>query len=460
MNNRIIETKQIDWQQAHWLQNTDLKELAPENFVKLKNSLKENSFVMPFHVWQEDDKIWILDGHHRQKALKALLDENIEVPKLLPATFIQCENIKDASKLVLLYSSSYAKMTQEGLHNFLEMYDLDITEFSDTLEIPDFSLPKYEQKYDVFDTEESAQNDEIVTLSDKVKILVVGGDMFRLGNHTLLCGDSLDAENIQKLLGEEKIRMLCTDPPYNLPTNFFANSGKTQHTDFAQASGEMSDEEFTEFLTKIMQRASEVSIDGALHFIFMDFRHIWHMCEAGKKVYGVVGPKQLCVWNKSIAANGSFYRAKHELCFIYKYGTAKHTSHLEMGEKFRSNVWDYQSINDWSSPDRERHGKDMDLGALKDHPTPKNSKMIADAILDVTNAGDNILELFSGSGTTIIAGEMTERKVFACEIEPKYVQSTIIRYYNFCQKNNKEFIFKHLNGNLEINDFLNENKFE
>jgi DNA modification methylase len=457
MQNRIIETKEIDWQKAHWLQNDDLKELSPENLTKLKNSLKENHFVMPFNVWQDGEKIWILDGHHRQKALKALFDEGFEVPNILPATFIRCENIQEASKLVLIYSSNYAQMTQEGLRNFLEMHDLDITEMTSYLEIADFSLPKYEQKFDVFGTEESAQNDEIVTLDDNVKILVNAGDMFQLGNHTLLCGDSLNTENIQKLLGGEKIRMLCTDPPYNLPTNFFANSGKTQHTDFAQASGEMSNEEFAEFLAKIMQLASEVSLDGALHFIFMDWRHTWHMGEASYKVYGSPIPKQMCVWNKSIAANGSFYRAKHELCFIYKYGTAKHTSHLEMGEKFRSNVWDYQSINDWSSPDRERHGKDTDLGALKDHPTPKNSKMIADAILDVTNENDNVLELFSGSGTTIIAGEMTNRKVFACEIEAKYVQSTIIRYYNFCQKNNKEFIFKHLNGDLQINDFLPEN---
>ncbi len=458
MQNRIIKTENIDWQKAKWLQNEDLKDISDENLLKLKNSLKENSFVMPFHVWEDGEGlIWILDGHHRQKALKALLADGVEIPNLLSATFIQCENLKEASKLVLVFSSSYAKMTQEGLHNFSELYDLDFSDFSHFLEIPDFSISKFEQKFDVFGTEESAQNDEVVTLSEETKILVVGGDMFRLGNHILLCGDSLDAENIKKLVGDEQIRMLCTDPPYNLPTDFFANSGKTQHTDFAQASGEMSDEEFVVFLSRIMERASEVSVDGALHFIFMDWRHSWHMGEASKRVYGSVIPKQMCVWNKSIAANGSFYRAKHELCFIYKHGTAKHTSHLELGDKFRTNVWDYQSINDWSSPDRERNGRDTELGPLKDHPTPKNSKMIADAILDVTNLGDNVLELFSGSGTTIIAGEMTERKVFACEIEPKYVQSTIIRYYNFCQKNHKEFIFEHLNGDLKIDNFLGEN---
>ncbi len=263
--------------------------------------------------------------------------------------------------------------------------------------------------------------------------------------------------------------------PYKLPANFFTNKDEKRHKDFAMGAGEMSDDEFVQFLSLIMQRAVDNTVNGSIHYIFMDWRHVWHMMEAGRRVYGSPIPKQLCVWNKDIMANGSFYRAKHELCFvfnshqakalwnndmldnggfyknneelvfIFKNGDAKHLSHLELKDRIRSNVWNYPSAISTANPDRYE---------LKNHPTPKPVQMIADSILDTTNEGDIVIDWFLGSGTCLIACEQTNRKCYATEIEPRYVQQIIARYVRYCQKNSKDVIFTHTNGNLTLNSLL------
>lgn len=448
IKNRVIKTENIKWREAKWLQNDNLKDLDEEGMEKLKNSLVENSFVMPFHIWEDKEGIrWILDGHHREKALKRLDADGVEVPELLPATFIDCENKQAAAKLVLIYSSIYAKITSVGLNDFLELFEIELEEFKDEIDLPEFSMPRFEQKFQSFGDEE--EEDEG---SEKIKefsqILVKTGDIFNLGNHILYCGDGLKIETWNKLLGllgeHVKIQMVYTDPPYNLPADAIGNLGKKRHKDFAQAAGEMSDEEFMLFLRKIMEISCAISKEGALHYIWMDFRHVWHMTEAGKVPYKSVEPKQVCVWNKDIAGMGSFYRAKHELCFIYKHnptGKAKHISNVDLKDRIRNNVWEYPGGNSFSNQDKEQ---------IKSHPTPKNVAMSREAILDVTNDGDLVVDYFLGSGTTLIAADQAKRICVGSEIETHYCQHIILRYKRHCQKLGKVFEFHHLNGELTI----------
>ena len=207
----------------------------------------------------------------------------------------------------------------------------------------------------------------------------------------------------------------------------------------------MSDDEFVEFIAKIMRQSAKYSEDGAIHYIFMDFRHSWHMGEASRKVYGSPEPKQMAVWAKDMMALGSFYRAQHELCFIYKSGTDRHISNLELMDRVRSNVWKYPSAVSVANPDRKE---------IQNHPTPKPVAMIADCILDTTKEGDIVIDWFLGSGTALIACEKTKRRCRATEIEPKYVQFEIVRYINYMRKHGKEPVFEHLNGSLTINDFM------
>lgn len=448
IKSRILKTEEIEWRKAKWFQNNNLKDLNEKGMERLKKSLVENDFVMPFHIWEETDTIrWILDGHHREKALKELEADGVEVPKLLPATFIDCVNKKAAAKLVLIYSSIYAKITNEGLNDFLELFELELEEFKEEIDLPEFSMPRFEQKFQSFDDgdSEEEQTDKIQEFNE---ILVQSGDIFQLGSHILYCGDGLKLDiwkKLLKLIGEEvKIRMVYTDPPYNLPADAIGNLGKKRHKDFAQAAGEMSDDEFMLFLRKIMEISCAYSVDGALHYIWMDFRHVWHMTEAGREPYKTLEPKQMCIWNKDIAGMGSFYRAKHELCFIYKHnptGKAKHVSNVDLKNRIRNNVWEYPGGNSLSNPDREE---------VKSHPTPKNVAMSREAILDVTGDGDLVVDFFLGSGTTLIAADQAKRICAGSEIETNYCQHIILRYKRYCEKLGKEFEFKHLNGELTI----------
>ena len=138
---QIIKQSLVNWKSLKWLQSSKLKDIGEHGITKLKNSLKENNFVQPFNVW-EDSKgvIWILDGHHREKALTQLEAEGYEIPEMLPANFIECSDKKAAAKMVLLYSSIYAKITNEGLGEFLDDFDLDISNLINEIDLPGLDL--------------------------------------------------------------------------------------------------------------------------------------------------------------------------------------------------------------------------------------------------------------------------------------------------------------------------------
>lgn len=452
---RVIKTELIDWKKAKWFQNENLKDLDDKGMAKLKKSLLANNFIMPFNVWEEqlpDEVIkaieWILDGHHRQKALNELEEEGYEIPRLLPATFIRCENRQEAAKLVLIYSSIYAKITNEGLNDFLKFNEIDIDDLKFEIDLPDFSLPRFEQKFNPIDVDEE---DEDWEQKEVKEITIKHGDTFQLGPHLLYCGDGLILEIWQQLLNGKIADIIFTDPPYNLSADYIGNTGSVKHKDFAEAAGEMTDEEFMLFLRKIMQLSCDISKNGSLHYIWMDFRHIWHMTEAGREPYKTIAPKQLCVWNKDSGANGAFYRAKHELCFIFKHGEARHFTNLELVDRIRYNVWNYPGGNSIGNPDRHE---------VRNHPTPKTVTMCKDAILDVTREGELVVDFFLGSGATLIASDYANRVCYGTEIEPKYCHNIIARYRSHCKKVGKEFTFKHLNGNLTLEDVLIEEEEE
>lgn len=472
LKSRVIKTDNVNWQEFQFVQQDNFKELPPEAMHKLKASILSDSFIQPYYVWEDPDGvIYCLDGKHRNLALKELIAEGVDVPYLLPATFIHCENKQQAAKLVTKYSSIYAKITQQGLFDFLTMYDLDFADIKTETDLPAFSMDRFEQKFDLYQTDTAEEPEVIVQEAD---VIVKPGDLFVINNHRIICGSFKDEVTVSLLMGDDKARIVNCDPPYNLPANFFTNKDESRHKDFAMGAGEMTDEEFVQFLALIMKRSVDNSVPGAIHYIFMDWRHVWHMTEASRRVYGSAIPKQMCVWNKDMMANGSFYRAKHELCFvfnspqakalwnrdmldeggfykdneelvfIFKNGDAPHLSHLLLKDRIRSNVWNYTSAISTANPDRFE---------LKNHPTPKPVAMIADSILDTTNEGDIVIDWFLGSGTCLIACEQTKRRGRFTEIEPRYVQGDILRYINFCQKRGIEIKFTHLNGELKLKDF-------
>lgn len=446
LSSRVLKTENVNWRDFKFIQQDGFKDLESDAAHRLKASILANNFTQPFYVWEdpENGTIFCLDGKHRTLMLEQLIKEGHNVPYLLPATFIHCESKKEAAKLVTIYSSIYARVSQQGLFDFLQEYELDFADLREQMDLPEFSIDRFEQKFDMFDLNEPDDEEEEVPEVDDEQVIVIDGDHFRLGNHQIVCCDYRSQEKLDLLFGESKARIVLTDPPYNLSADDIGNLGKVKHEDFAMAVGEMSDAEFVAFLKQMMEISCLYSLPGSIHYFFMDWRHIWHITEAGKLVYGSPEPKQLCVWKKDVMAIGSFYRSKHELVFIFKHGDESHLSHIDLVDRVRSNVWDYPSGNSMRNPDRDQ---------LKNHPTPKPVVMLADAILDTTNLGDVVADFFLGSGSTLIACEKTKRKCIGTEIEPKHVQTTILRYVTYCSKNEITPAFEHMNGNLTMEDF-------
>jgi len=266
-----------------------------------------------------------------------------------------------------------------------------------------------------------SSDDDVIELSEPSTPVSQPGDIWCLKRHRVIAGDCRNPDTIDQLMNGELASMVLTDPPYNLKIDGVVSGlGKTKHREFPVASGELSVDAFTEFLTVGLQQSSRASVDGALQYFCMDFRHMGELLDAGSVVY-----KQpivnLCVWKKTNAGMGSLYRSQHELIFIFKNGTAPHQNNIELGKngRYRTNIWEYAGANSF--------GADRDE-SLAMHPTVKPVQMLADAILDVTQRGDIVFDGFLGSGSTLIAAERTGRTCYGVELDCAYVDVIIRRW--------------------------------
>ena len=298
--------------------------------------------------------------------------------------------------------------------NFLAKFDISFD-----FEAIGFETAEVDLLLDGTATPSSKLND-LPVINDETPAVSKLGDLWCLGHHRLLCGSALDPSSYNQLLEGSFATTVITDPPYNVPIDGHVGGiGQVKHREFAMASGEMTDTQFTGFLNTSLGLAAQFSKDGALHYVFMDWRHLPHLFAAAASIYREL--KNVCVWNKTNAGMGSLYRSKHELIAVYKVGNAPHINNIELGRhgRYRTNVWDYAGINSF--------GRDRD-SLLAMHPPVKPVALIADAIKDCTRRGDLVLDPFGGSGTTIIAAEKTGRVAAAIEIDPQYVDAAVRRW--------------------------------
>jgi DNA modification methylase len=250
------------------------------------------------------------------------------------------------------------------------------------------------------------------------------GDLWLLGRHRILCGNTLDPETFTALIGQQRAAMVFTDPPYNVPIDDHASGlGTIDHRPFPMASGEMNEAEFVAFLSQACHNLAASSTAGSLHYICMDWRHLDAVLAVGREAYGELN--NVCVWVKDNAGMGSFYRSQHELVLVFKQRGGPHRNNVQLGQfgRNRSNVWCYPGANSFA-----RGGAEGNLLAL--HPTVKPVAMVADAILDASARGDIVLDAFLGIDTTVIAAERTGRRGCALELEldPGYVDTAIRRW--------------------------------
>lgn len=393
---------------------TNARKHSKKQIQQVADSIETFGFTNPVLI---DEGGTIIAGHCRVSAAKLLGMKSVPcicIEHMSPAqkrAYVLADN-----KLALNSSWDFDLLAGEfeALLAIDPEFDIGITGFS-SAEV-DLTI---EQAYpeDTGDPNDDKLPDALAELRD-----VSLGDVWQLGEHRLVCGDSLDPETVAELMNGHKARMVFTDPPYNVQINGnVCGSGKVKHEEFAFASGEMSSAQFTEFLQKSFVQLIEHSVDGSIHFICMDWRHLSEILSAGQ-VYTEL--KNMIVWAKDNGGMGTFYRSRHELIFAFKSGKGPHLNTFELGQhgRYRTYVWEYRGMNSISN-DR--------MKTLALHPTVKPVQMMVDAIKDVSQRGDIVLDLFGGSGSTLIAAEKAGRRAYLCEIDQTYSARIIRRWEDY-----------------------------
>ncbi len=343
------------------------------------------------------------------------------------APVIVMSGLSDAEKRALTLADNKIAENAGWDHKILatELAELSILlpECNLSLDITGFEAAEIDSLMGDFIDLESEPADIV----PEIEALAVSGakDLWVLGGHRLLCGDSRNADHVKKLMGSTRAFMVFTDPPYNVRIGSVTGRGKTKHREFASASGEMSYAEFTEFLAQWMHMAARYTEDGAIVFCCMDWRHLGECLAAGEEAFTEL--KNIIAWVKTNAGQGSFYRSQHELILVFKNGTGRHQNNIELGKfgRSRSNVWQYAGVNTFR--------KDR-LAELTAHPTVKPVALVADAMRDCSRRGDIVLDPFMGSGTTILAAEKVGRRAYGIEIDPLYVDVAILRWQEFTKR--------------------------
>lgn len=382
---------------------------SPAQIKQISKSINEFGFTNPILV---DKNNQIIAGHGRLQAALSLGLEEVPVISLEKMTELQKKAYILADNKLAENAGWDEALLKLELGSLIELdadFDLTLTGF----EIGEIDF--------LLDDVTEASESPIPDIPERSVTQL--GDMWQLGDHRIICGDALDGSVFAKLLGNEQANLVFTDPPYNVPiSGHVCGNGKVQHQEFAMASGEMSEGEFTSFLVKIISNLKAYSTDGSLHYLCMDWRHMQELLSAGKSYSEL---KNLCIWNKTTGGMGSLYRSQHELIFLFKNGTAKHINNVNLGKhgRNRTNVWDYPGVNSFKNKDKNKE--------LAMHPTVKPVRMIADAIKDCSNRKDIVLDCFGGSGSTLIAAHETGRAARLIEIDPKYVDVTIMRYQDY-----------------------------
>ena len=376
---------------------------------RIARSISDFGMLNPIIV---DGQLNVVAGVSRWEAAKLLGQTSVPV--------IRVEHLTEAQLRLFAIADNKLPEGVEWLGDqlLIEFQEIELLEPQIDLTTSGYAIAEIDQLYGQARAAELSEYDD----PPKPQIIPINriGDIWKLGRHILGCGDARDRELLRSLLGERRARIMLTDPPWNLKIEgVVSGQGKVKHQDFVMGAGEMSKSTFVAFLTHFIQAGQHHLLDGALLFIFMDWRNL-HALDAAAESSGLQ-QKNLLVWCKDNAGLGSLYRSRHELVGLYKHGKAPHTNNILMGRhgRNRSNVIFAPGANTFTK-DRQK--------ALESHPTSKPPGLLADFILDTTAPEDLVLDQFGGSGSTLIAAEKTDRDACLVELDPIYADVIIRRF--------------------------------
>jgi len=394
-----------------------LKNLTKKNFEKLRDVILKYGFSAPIFIWKNGKQNNCLDGHGRLRVLKELKKEGFTIPKL-PVVWIKAKNRKEAKEKLLTIASQYQDYDEKGFGEFIELEDINLEEIGGLINIPPLEH--------LIERENVVINPEDDEIPEVRKTKIKLGDMFALGNHRVLCGDATKKEDVAKLMQGEKVDMIFTDPPYgvdysskNEDLNKWDNGNRNQK--------------------EIENDAKSVEDMGGLWFqvfsVIKDYLasyNSYYICspQGGELLMMMMmmmqksglGMRHMIIWNKNNHVLGrTDYNYKHEPLL---YGWFNKHKFYGNGQ-FKFSVWDI------AKPQKS------DL-----HPTMKPVELMINAILNSTLHDMIVLDVFGGSGSTLIACEKTERQCRMMEIDPQYCQVIIDRWEKLTGKKSQPFVFR------------------
>lgn len=378
----------------------DLKELSREDFKALKSRILKHGWIAPVFVWNGNQ---IIDGHGRLLVLGELLKEGYTIGEI-PVADIEAKSKKEAAQILLAVNSHYQKITGEGLYHFMSDMELDTSDL-EGLSLPDIDVENFMEEFFKEGSGGNTDPDEVpeVPVIPKTK----AGDLWLLGEHRLLCGDSTKIENIERLMDGKKADMVFTDPPYGI--DIIANSPSLRET---KKLGTIGGSVLAK-TGKYKPIQNDQSTDVAKQVISLFINKYSNLIVWGGNYFTDILPpsRGWIIWDKK---NGDTTFADVELAWTSINKSSRLYSYL------------------WSGMRRE--GKRNEEGKFRYHPTQKPVGLINDILKDWANNLTNIIDPFLGSGTTLIACEKTDRICFGMEIDPHYCDVILERWANFTGK--------------------------
>jgi DNA modification methylase len=394
-----------------------LKELSKENEKKLRNSILKFGFIAPLFLWDDHGEWRLLDGHQRLKTLLKMREEGYDIP-LLPVDYIEADSEEDAKRKLLHITSQYGEFTTDGFENFT--FGLDCFE--------DIRLTNDEFVFKTKEEEGVVEDD--YEIPDEIETDIVVGDLFQIGEHRLLCGDSTDSEQVARLMDGKKAELLFTSPPYS---------------DMREYNGD-----------------KDLSISNIIKFI-STFEHYseYQVINLGiqRKNHNII-----CYWDEyinlakdvgynflswnvwvkqnagSIGNQSAFIPIRHEWIFVFGKTfkdinrTIERKTHIN--NKRERKVRQADGSMKLSSIGKQENLKEMEsviitnteLGSIRSkHPATFPVELPSEYIKSITNKKDIVSEPFLGSGTTMVACHQLDRVCYGMELDPKYCKVIIDR---------------------------------
>ncbi|MDH5528422.1 MAG: site-specific DNA-methyltransferase [Paracoccaceae bacterium] len=388
-----------------------VKKQNRKQLLKISKSIEAFGWVVPLLVAGDNE---IIDGETRYHAAKAL------DLKTIPC--IRTDHL--SGQEVRLLRISLNKIGETGEWDPLALR-LELTyqlEFGADLSITGFEAPEIDNvlEFGGDNPDEFDPLDDISNIHMPQKGAVSQqGDLWLLGKNRVLCGNARNPEHLSRLVSDNPITLILADPPFNLKINGHVRTSDGKYPEFAEASGEMTKEEFANFLTEAFGSALAFVAEGGLIYCFMDWRHLDEVRDAIRRL--ALEQINLAVWVKPYGGMGSLYRSRHELIFVAKRKGEAHRNNVELGKhgRYRTNVWEFGGASGGTKSEED----DFSV-----HPTVKPVKLLQEIMLDVTAAGEFVLDPFLGSGSTLLAAERVLRACLGLEISPAYVDVTIARW--------------------------------